>query len=113
MRGDDVPVLMLALINKGERADLSQTERNELRRTCDQRLRDATTSRGKKQLNVDKISDNSIMVLLFRLSGDGHDVTLEHVFRGASRPPHRRMNPTSSAANTLLFPVSADQGNQP
>jgi len=30
--GDDVPVLLLALINKGERADLSQTERNELRR---------------------------------------------------------------------------------
>jgi hypothetical protein len=30
--GDDVPVLMLALINKGERADLSQAERNELRK---------------------------------------------------------------------------------
>jgi hypothetical protein len=30
--GDDVPVLMLALINKGERADLSQVERNELRK---------------------------------------------------------------------------------
>ena len=29
---DDVPVLLLALINKGERADLTQTERNELRR---------------------------------------------------------------------------------
>jgi hypothetical protein len=29
--GEDVPVLLLALINKGERADLSQTERNELR----------------------------------------------------------------------------------
>lgn len=29
--GDDVPVLLLALINKGERADLSQAERNELR----------------------------------------------------------------------------------
>jgi len=28
----DVPVLLLALINKGERADLSQSERNELRR---------------------------------------------------------------------------------
>jgi hypothetical protein len=28
----DVPVLLLALINKGERADLSQAERNELRR---------------------------------------------------------------------------------
>ena len=30
--GEDVPVLMLALVNKGERADLSQAERNELRR---------------------------------------------------------------------------------
>ena len=30
--GPDVPVLMLALINKGERADLSQAERNELRK---------------------------------------------------------------------------------
>ena len=30
--GQDVPVLLLALIDKGERADLSQTERNELRR---------------------------------------------------------------------------------
>ena len=30
--GDDVPVLMLALISKGERADLSQAERNELRK---------------------------------------------------------------------------------
>lgn len=30
--GDDVPVLMLALINKGERADLSQAERNALRK---------------------------------------------------------------------------------
>lgn len=30
--GDDIPVLMLALINKGERADLSQAERNELRK---------------------------------------------------------------------------------
>jgi hypothetical protein len=30
--GEDVPVLLLALINKGERADVSQAERNELRR---------------------------------------------------------------------------------
>jgi len=30
--GQDVPVLLLALIDKGERADLSQTERNELRK---------------------------------------------------------------------------------
>ena len=30
--GDDVPVLMLALIDKGERANLSQAERNELRK---------------------------------------------------------------------------------
>lgn len=29
---DDVPVLLLALISKGERADLSQAERNELRK---------------------------------------------------------------------------------
>lgn len=29
---DDVPVLLLALVNKGERADLSQAERNELRK---------------------------------------------------------------------------------
>jgi len=29
---DDVPVLLLALIDKGERADLSQAERNELRK---------------------------------------------------------------------------------
>ena len=28
----DVPVLLLALINKGERSDLSQEEKNELRR---------------------------------------------------------------------------------
>lgn len=28
---DDVPVVLLALISKGERADLSSTERNELR----------------------------------------------------------------------------------
>ncbi len=30
--GEGVPVLMLALINKGERADLSQAERNALRK---------------------------------------------------------------------------------
>jgi hypothetical protein len=30
--GEDVPMLMLALISKGERADLSQAERNELRK---------------------------------------------------------------------------------
>src|SRR5690348_2411725 len=30
--GEDVPVLLLALISKGERADLSQAERNELRK---------------------------------------------------------------------------------
>lgn len=30
--GDDVPVLLLALIDKGERANLSQAERRELRR---------------------------------------------------------------------------------
>jgi hypothetical protein len=30
--GDDVPVLLLALINKSERADLSQAECNELRK---------------------------------------------------------------------------------
>jgi hypothetical protein len=30
--GEDVPVLMLALINKGERSGLSQAERNELRK---------------------------------------------------------------------------------
>jgi hypothetical protein len=29
--GDDVPVLMLALINKGESDNLSKAERNELR----------------------------------------------------------------------------------
>jgi hypothetical protein len=29
--GDDVPVLLLALINKGEVANLSKAERNELR----------------------------------------------------------------------------------
>ena len=29
---DDVPVLLLALINKGERSDLSQQEKNELRK---------------------------------------------------------------------------------
>lgn len=28
----DVPVLLLALINKGERSDLSQEEKNELKR---------------------------------------------------------------------------------
>jgi hypothetical protein len=30
--GDDVPVLLLALINKGESANLSKAERNELRK---------------------------------------------------------------------------------
>jgi hypothetical protein len=30
--GKDIPVLLLALISKGERADLSQAERNELRK---------------------------------------------------------------------------------
>ncbi len=30
--GDDVPVLLLALIDKGERANISQAERRELRR---------------------------------------------------------------------------------
>jgi hypothetical protein len=30
--GEDVPVLLLALISKGERADLSQAERNDLRK---------------------------------------------------------------------------------
>jgi hypothetical protein len=30
--GDDVPALLLVLINKGERADLSQAERNDLRK---------------------------------------------------------------------------------
>jgi hypothetical protein len=30
--GDDVPVLLLALIDKGERANISQAERGELRR---------------------------------------------------------------------------------
>ncbi|MCC7347248.1 MAG: addiction module toxin RelE [Variibacter sp.] len=30
--GDDVPVLMLAIINKGERSDLSKAEQNALRR---------------------------------------------------------------------------------
>jgi hypothetical protein len=29
--GDDVPVLLLALVDKGERADISQAERNALR----------------------------------------------------------------------------------
>jgi hypothetical protein len=30
--GDDVPMLLLVLINKGERADLSHADRNELRK---------------------------------------------------------------------------------
>lgn len=30
--GDDVPILLLALINKGESDNLSKTERNELRK---------------------------------------------------------------------------------
>ena len=32
LAADDVPVLLLALVNKGERADLSQAERNALRK---------------------------------------------------------------------------------
>lgn len=31
--GDDVPIFMLALVNKGERADLSQAEKNALAAT--------------------------------------------------------------------------------
>lgn len=31
--GDDVPILLLALINKGESENLSKAERNELKRT--------------------------------------------------------------------------------
>jgi hypothetical protein len=38
--GSDVPVLMLALINKGERADLSEAERNALRKELAGYVRD-------------------------------------------------------------------------
>lgn len=42
--GDDVPVLLLALIDKGERADLSQAERSELREELAGYARDYRTS---------------------------------------------------------------------
>jgi hypothetical protein len=42
--GSDVPVLMLALISKGERSDLSQAERNALRKELAGYVRDYRAS---------------------------------------------------------------------
>lgn len=48
--GDDVPVLLLALVSKGERADLSQAERNELRKELASYAADYRTSLRKRML---------------------------------------------------------------
>ena len=52
--GEDVPVLLLALINKGERADLSQTERNELRKELAGYARDYRASVRKRAVALRK-----------------------------------------------------------
>jgi hypothetical protein len=52
--GEDVPVLLLALINKGERADLSQTERNELRRELAEYAMDYRASVRKRAVGLRK-----------------------------------------------------------
>jgi hypothetical protein len=46
--GSDVPVLMLALISKGERADLSEAERNALRKELAGYVRDYRASLRKR-----------------------------------------------------------------
>ena len=50
--GEDVPVLLLALIDKGERADLSQAERNELRKELAAYARDYRTSVRKRVATI-------------------------------------------------------------
>jgi hypothetical protein len=52
--GEDVPVLLLALINKGERADLSQTERNELRGELAEYAKDYRASVRKRAVALGK-----------------------------------------------------------
>jgi hypothetical protein len=42
---DDVPVLLLALINKGERANISQAERNQLRKLLSDHATTAAAAR--------------------------------------------------------------------
>jgi hypothetical protein len=48
--GKDIPVLLLALIDKGERADLTQTERNELRKELAGYSRDYRSSVRKRTI---------------------------------------------------------------
>lgn len=52
--GEDVPVLLLALISKGERADLSQAERNELRKELTGYARDYRASVRKRVVALRK-----------------------------------------------------------
>jgi hypothetical protein len=52
--GEDVPVLLLGLIDKGERADLSQAERNELRRELAGYARDYRASVHKRAFALRK-----------------------------------------------------------
>jgi hypothetical protein len=52
--GEDVPVLLLALINKRERVDLSQVERNELRRELAGYARDYRASIRKRAVALRK-----------------------------------------------------------
>lgn len=52
--GSDIPVLLLALISKGERADLSQEERNTLRKELAGYARDYRTSVRKRAATLRK-----------------------------------------------------------
>lgn len=49
--GDDVPIFLLALIDKGERANLSKAERNDLAKVLP-RIADAYRARGKSGRSV-------------------------------------------------------------
>lgn len=50
--GENVPVLLLALVNKDERADLSQSERNELRNELAGYARDYRANVRKRAVNL-------------------------------------------------------------
>ncbi len=52
--GEDVPVLLLALISKGERADLSQAERNELKKELAGYAQDYRANIGKRVMTLRK-----------------------------------------------------------
>jgi putative transcriptional regulator len=85
--GSDVPVLMLALISKGERADLSEAERNALRKELAGYVRDYRASLRKRVPIMKGDTMSNLGKRLIRAAGEGRAIA-----RGEADPATYRVH---------------------